>query len=67
MYIDQIAINNLRCFAKTSVEFTHPAKETPTQGPPNVTLLLGDNGSGKSTALKAIYYCVLVQSLIESC
>jgi hypothetical protein len=71
MYIDTLALRNLRTFAGQTakpLEFVHPDREfRPRNTPPspkdnrlprprlsNVTLLLGDNGAGKSTVLRAI-------------
>jgi energy-coupling factor transporter ATP-binding protein EcfA2 len=69
MYIDQINLENIRTFTKGKpLEFMHPDRvyrsaktiatdnEAPLPKPrlPNVTLLLGDNGSGKTTVLRAL-------------
>lgn len=59
MYVRTLSIQNLRCFEKVELELNHPGRTQPL-GPdtirhlPNVTLLLGDNGSGKTTVLRAI-------------
>lgn len=68
MYLDSIELTNIRSFGKTQrIEFVHPdchwvsrtgGERTngalPKPKLPNVTLLLGDNGSGKTTVLRAI-------------
>ncbi|WP_343629803.1 AAA family ATPase [Roseateles sp.] len=59
MYIDHITIKNFRTFRNTAIEFIHPDQDFDRLGltpPPlrNVNLLLGNNGFGKTTLLKAI-------------
>lgn len=60
MYIRTLNIANLRCFRKVAgMGFQYPGRESapgdlPIPSLPNVTLLLGNNGAGKSTILKAI-------------
>jgi predicted ATP-binding protein involved in virulence len=54
MYIDELQIENFRCFAKQSVQFMHP--DSPRAAGvrfPNVNVVLGANGVGKTTLLKA--------------
>ena len=57
MYINSLKIKNLRCFSEVTVELQHAGK-TPPNGKtlkfPNINLLLGNNGSGKSSILKAL-------------
>jgi predicted ATPase len=69
VYIDQITLENARCFATGKpLELVHPDrafrsaangtavadKLLPKPRLPNVTLLIGDNGSGKTTVLRAL-------------
>lgn len=68
MYIERLKLTNIRTFVKNELEFVHPDKayRPPEQDASvdknllpkprlrNVNLLLGDNGSGKSTILRAI-------------
>jgi predicted ATP-binding protein involved in virulence len=54
MYIDELQIENFRCFSKQSVQFMHP--DSPRAAGvrfPNVNVVLGANGVGKTTLLKA--------------
>lgn len=60
MYITSIKIQNLRCFEQTELTFQYPGRETKTPLRfPNINLLLGDNGAGKTTVLKAIAMATL--------
>jgi hypothetical protein len=68
MYIDLLKLTNVRTFVKNELRFVHPdsvfrtAQRADDPNPwlvpppklPNVNLLLGDNGSGKTTVLQAI-------------
>ncbi len=60
MYITSIKIENLRCFEEAELSFQYPGREqkTPLRFP-NINLLLGNNGAGKTTVLKAIAMTVL--------
>jgi hypothetical protein len=67
LFIKSIDINNLRCFYRAALEFQYPGRSDEVTAPddgtgllrPNVNLLLGDNGSGKTTILRAIALAVL--------
>jgi hypothetical protein len=80
MYIDQLRLKNVRTFVDESLDFVHPdrpfrarGKPTDNGSPllprprlPNVNLLLGENGSGKSTVLRAIAMAALGPSFEDS-
>lgn len=64
MYIDKLRIRNLRTFRDSTLEFIHPgtnfkALDMPKPKLPNVNLLLGDNGSGKTSVLKSVAMAAL--------
>lgn len=59
MYINSIQLRNFRSFRKAEAAFVHPDQDFKALGVPaprlkNVNLLLGNNGFGKTTLLKAI-------------
>jgi energy-coupling factor transporter ATP-binding protein EcfA2 len=67
MYVERINLETVRTFVSSKVAFVHPDSEfrasrdlnghqdlLPKPRLPNVNLLLGDNGSGKTTILQAI-------------
>lgn len=65
MYIESLEIENLRTFEAASIRFNTPkdSVEEAASGDsaflPNVTLLLGDNGSGKTSVLRAVALAAL--------
>lgn len=71
MYVTRLQCENLRTIAKTAIDFCVPTptarKDVATTGPlPNVTLLLGTNGAGKTTILRAIALAALAPLLPRS-
>src|SRR5262245_5352185 len=65
MFIEQLSLSNVKTFVKDVMDFVNPDREYALKGKerkgvlprprlPNVNLLLGDNGSGKSTVLRSI-------------
>ena len=58
MYVSSVKIENLRCFERETVEFVHPDAGLERRFS-NVTLLVGDNGVGKTTVLRAVSLVVL--------
>lgn len=69
MYIESVRIRNLRCFRDTSLTLRHPS-EDPKKYPDlrfrNVNLLLGDNGSGKTSVMRALALAILAPVIRES-
>jgi hypothetical protein len=67
MYLRSLEIENLRCFEKAKVSLLYPGQpDLPKQVHANVNLLLGVNGAGKTTILKAIALAVLTPVLESS-
>lgn len=64
MFIKNLRISNLRSIAGAEVDFCYPGREDPPDLP-NVTLLLGDNGVGKTSVLRAVALATL-SPVIES-
>jgi predicted ATPase len=59
MYINSIELHNFRTFRSTKIQFLHPNLDftehrLPVPTLKNINLLLGNNGQGKTTLLKAI-------------
>jgi len=70
MYIDSISITNFRTFRDATIEFCNkdrePTDSLPTPKLKNVNLLLGNNGLGKTTLLKAISLAALGPAVADS-
>jgi hypothetical protein len=68
LYIKSIRIENLRCFQQAELEFQYPGKVNNDGAPkwPNVNLLLGNNGKGKTSILKAVALAVLSPIMPQS-
>ena len=80
MYVEQIVLKNVRTFKDIKLEFVHPDRmfrttdngdpgrtsSVPKPRFPNVNLLLGDNGSGKTTVLRAIAMAALGPSFVDT-
>src|SRR6185436_3535417 len=64
MYVHSLQIENLRCFQSDKVKLQYPGRDQDA-GPllPNVNLLVGINGAGKTTVLEAIALGVLGEIL----
>lgn len=57
MYIETLQIKNLRNFAQTEITLNYPGRRDILY--PNVNILLGENGAGKTTILRAAALGVL--------
>ena len=71
MYIDSIKLTNFRTFRESEISFIHPdvrfsKGDIPKPLLPNVNLLLGNNGFGKTTLLKAIALAALGPAVGDS-
>jgi predicted ATPase len=58
MYVSDVEIRDLKCFKTAYLRFVHPGSNAPTWHK-NVTLLLGANGTGKTTVLQAVALAAL--------
>lgn len=67
MYIKSLTIKNLRCFREARLELQYPGKATraPLQHP-NINLLVGNNGAGKSSVLRALALAALAPIMPQS-
>jgi hypothetical protein len=66
MYIDNLSIYGFKCFGRAILKLRYPGEGRADLSPDNVNLILGDNGGGKSSVLKAIAIAVLAPVLLES-
>src|SRR5438876_217733 len=67
MYIRSLAIRSLRCFESAELSLQYPDRDRHTDLlAPNVNLLLGNNGSGKSTVLAGLALAALAPVLSKS-
>ena len=51
LYIKSVKLNNFRCFKSKNLEFK-----------PNINILIGDNGCGKTSVVEGISYLCLGKS-----
>jgi predicted ATP-binding protein involved in virulence len=70
MFIRSVSLNNFRCFEKALLTFQYPGRAQTDSGMPtaacdNVNLLLGNNGTGKTTILKGIAMA-LISPVLQS-
>ena len=57
MYVEKLTIKNFRCFNRVDFDFNYPGKKQGKNTPsrlPNVNLLLGYNGTGKTSTFQAL-------------
>lgn len=71
MYVHSLYLKNLRCFREADLTFQYPGRirrrgEPPPPSLPNVNLILGNNGAGKTTVLKGIALSLLAPMLRRS-
>ena len=68
MYIRSVEMDNFRCFRRARATFVHRENGlgVPTGALGNVTLLVGINGSGKTSILRAVALGVLAPIVTES-
>ena len=67
MYAASLHIENFKCFGQVSASFQYPCRSTQIRPVlDNVNLILGDNGGGKTSILRAIAIAVSGQTLSEA-
>lgn len=66
MYIKSLHLQNFRCFKNTKLRFQYPGRRHTEVELKNVNLILGDNGGGKSSILRALAIAALAPALVES-
>lgn len=63
LYIRQLNLTDFRCFTNTKVSFRVPKTNSQTKQQ-NITVLLGVNGAGKTSLLRALALSILNESLL---
>jgi len=66
MFAHSLDIYGFKCFGKAKLELIYPGGGDDTQQFDNINLILGDNGGGKSSVLRAVAIAVLAPVLLES-
>jgi predicted ATP-binding protein involved in virulence len=66
VYIENLRISNFRCFRDVALHLRHPDERKAALKCRNINLLLGDNGAGKSSVLKALALAILGPAIRES-
>ena len=67
MYAKKLSIYEFRCFGRAVLDLQYPGRpEASALEMPNVNLIVGDNGGGKSSVLRAIALAALAPAMLES-
>jgi hypothetical protein len=67
VYAKKLSIYDFKCFGKAVIELQYPGRKIKAAlESPNVNLIVGDNGGGKSSVLRAIAIAALAPALLES-
>lgn len=67
MYAKKLSAYDFRCFGRAVLDLQYPGRRGVGTSPiANVNLILGDNGGGKSSILRALAIAVLAPVLLES-
>ena len=66
MYVKSLHIWNFKCFKNSSMRFQYPGRRSSEVALKNVNLILGDNGGGKSSVLRALAIGCLAPALTAS-
>jgi predicted ATPase len=67
VYAKTLSIYDFKCFGKAVMELQYPGRTAqPLSELDNVNLVLGDNGGGKSSVLRALAIAMLAPALTES-
>lgn len=67
MYAKRLTIADFKCFGRATLDLQYPGRSRqPVSDLPNINLVLGDNGGGKSSVLRAIAIAMLAPALLES-
>lgn len=67
MYAKRLTITDFKCFGRAVMDLQYPGRaRLPVSKVPNINLVLGDNGGGKSSVLRAVAIAMLAPALLES-
>jgi predicted ATPase len=66
MYIDQLELTNLRTITAAVLDLNHRERPNIALNLPNINLLLGNNGTGKSSVLRALALGILTPVISSS-
>lgn len=67
MYAKRLTISDFKCFGEAVLDLQYPGRgRQPVSEIPNINLILGDNGGGKSSVLRAVAIAILAPILPDS-
>jgi AAA domain, putative AbiEii toxin, Type IV TA system len=66
LYAATLHVYDFKCFRRAKLDLQYPGRQSADVNIPNVNIIVGDNGGGKSSVLRALAIAALAPALLES-